>query len=117
MARLVEDLSAAIAAAFETDEYRNRHQQIEAELAERHDRAVNEMSERAKGEKILLVRTPSGFAFGPLGKDGVMGPEEFSRLAGPKLRAGRRAAKETLRPCTRCRSGAAGCARCAIDPR
>ena len=81
MARLVEDLSAAIVAAFETDEYRNRHQQIEAELAERHDRAVNEMSERAKGEKILLVRTPSGFAFGPLGKDGVMGPEEFSRLS------------------------------------
>jgi len=82
MARLVEDLSAAIAAAFESDEYRNRHQSIEAELAERHDRAVNEMSERAKGEKILLVRTPSGFAFGPLGKEGVMGPEEFSRLSG-----------------------------------
>jgi lon-related putative ATP-dependent protease len=81
MARLVEDLSAAIAAAFESDEYRNRHQSIEAELAERHDRAVNEMSERAKGEKILLVRTPSGFAFGPLGKDGVMGPDEFSRLS------------------------------------
>jgi predicted ATP-dependent protease len=80
MARLVEDLSAAIAAAFESDEYRNRHQSIEAELAERQERAVSEMSERAKGDKILLVRTPSGFAFGPLGKDGVMGPEEFSRL-------------------------------------
>jgi predicted ATP-dependent protease len=82
MARLVEDLSAAIAAAFETDEYRNRHQSIEAELAERQERAVNEMSERAKQDRILLVRTPSGFAFGPLGKEGVMGPEEFSRLSG-----------------------------------
>jgi lon-related putative ATP-dependent protease len=81
MARLVEDLSAAIAAAFESDEYRNRHQSIEAELAERQERAVAEMSERAKGEKILLVRTPSGFAFGPLGKEGVMGPDEFSRLS------------------------------------
>jgi len=82
MARLVEDLSAAIAAAFETDEYRNRHQSIEAELAERQERAVNEMSERAKEDKILLVHTPGGFAFGPLGKEGVMGPEEFSRLSG-----------------------------------
>jgi predicted ATP-dependent protease len=81
MARLVEDLSAAIAAAFESDEYRNRHQQIEAELAERQERAVNEMSERAKGDRILLVRTPGGFAFGPLGKEGVMGPDEFSRLS------------------------------------
>jgi lon-related putative ATP-dependent protease len=81
MARLVEDLSAAISAAFETDEYRNRHQQIESELAERHERAVNDMSTRAKDEGILLVRTPSGFAFGPLGKEGVMGPEEFSRLS------------------------------------
>jgi lon-related putative ATP-dependent protease len=84
MARLVEDLSAAIAAAFESDEYRNRHQQIEAELSERQERAVNELSERAKGEKILLVRTPSGFAFGPVGKDGVMGPDEFSRLSAPE---------------------------------
>jgi predicted ATP-dependent protease len=81
MARLVEDLSAAIAAAFESDEYRNRHQSIEAELAERQERAVAEMSERAKGDRILLVRTPSGFAFGPLGKEGVMGPDEFSRLS------------------------------------
>jgi lon-related putative ATP-dependent protease len=80
MARLVEDLSAAIAAAFETDEYRDRHQGIEAELAERQERTVNELSERAKRERILLVRTPGGFAFGPIGKEGVMGPEEFSRL-------------------------------------
>jgi predicted ATP-dependent protease len=81
MARLVEDLGAAIAAAFESDEYRHQHQGIETELAERHDRAVNDLSERAKREKVLLLRTPTGFAFGPLGKEGVMGPEEFSRLS------------------------------------
>jgi lon-related putative ATP-dependent protease len=80
MARLVEDLSAAIAAAFETDEYRNRHQSIETELTEHQERVVNELSARAKAKGILLVRTPTGFAFGPLGKEGVMGPEEFSRL-------------------------------------
>lgn len=82
MARLVEDLSAAIAAAFETDEYRNRHREIEAELAERHERAINEVGERARSQGIALIRTPSGFGFGPMNKarDGVMEPEAFTRL-------------------------------------
>jgi lon-related putative ATP-dependent protease len=83
MARLVEDLSAAIAAAFETDEYRNRHRDIEAELSERQERAISEIGERAKVQGVALVRTPSGFGFAPMNKarDGVMDPEEFGRLA------------------------------------
>ncbi|HEX6320586.1 MAG TPA: ATP-binding protein [Burkholderiales bacterium] len=82
MARLVEDLSAAIAAAFESDEYRNRHREIESELTERQERAVNEIGERARAQRIALVRTPSGFGFGPMNpaEDGVMEPEEFARL-------------------------------------
>jgi lon-related putative ATP-dependent protease len=82
MARLVEDLSAAIAAAFETDEYRNRHREIETELAERQEHALNELGARARAGGIALVRTPSGFGFGPFNKagDGVMEPEEFARL-------------------------------------
>jgi lon-related putative ATP-dependent protease len=82
MARLVEDLAAAIAAAFETDEYRNRHREIEADLAERQERALNELGERARADGIALVRTPSGFGFAPFSKtgDGVMEPEEFGKL-------------------------------------
>ncbi len=82
MARLVEDLSGAIAAAFETDEYRNRHRAIETELAERHEHAINDIGERARALGIALVRTPSGFGFGPFNKDGegVMDPEEFAKL-------------------------------------
>jgi lon-related putative ATP-dependent protease len=82
MARLVEDLSAAIAAAFETDEYRNRHREIEAELAERQEHAINEIGARARTQHIALVRTPSGFGFGPMNKaeDGVMEPDAFAAL-------------------------------------
>ena len=82
MARLVEELSAALAAAFETDEYRNRHREIETELAERQERALNDLGERARADGIALVRTPSGFGFGPLSKagDGVMEPDEFGKL-------------------------------------
>ncbi|HEX6317480.1 MAG TPA: AAA family ATPase [Burkholderiales bacterium] len=88
MARLVEDLSAAIAAAFETDEYRNRHQQIHAELEERHERAINEVGDKARAQGIALVRTPSGFGFGPFNKkgDAVMEPEEFAKLPAEEQR-------------------------------
>jgi lon-related putative ATP-dependent protease len=82
MARLVEDLSAAIAAAFETDEYRNRHREIETELAARNERAINDLGERARQQGIALVRTPSGFGFGPFSKDGqsMMEPDDFGKL-------------------------------------
>jgi len=82
MARLVEDLAAAIAAAFETDEYRNRHREIETGLAERQERALNDLGERARADGIALVRTPSGFGLAPFSKagDGVMEPEEFGKL-------------------------------------
>jgi lon-related putative ATP-dependent protease len=88
MARLVEDLSAAIAAAFETDEYRNRHQEIHAELEERHERAINEIGEKARAQGIALVRTPSGFGFGPFNKkgDAVIEPEEFAKLPAEEQR-------------------------------
>jgi lon-related putative ATP-dependent protease len=83
MGRLVEDLSAAITAAFETDEYRNRHREIETELSEHQERAIGEIGERAKKEGIALVRTPSGFGFAPMNAErtGVMEPEDFARLS------------------------------------
>jgi len=80
MKRLVEDLLSAIPAAFETDQYRNRRQQIELELSERQEHAIEALGERAKAQGIALVRTPSGFGFGPMSKDGVMTPEEFQKL-------------------------------------
>ncbi|MEW6689221.1 MAG: AAA family ATPase [Pseudomonadota bacterium] len=80
MARLVDDLRAAIPAAFETDEYRNRRREIESELGARQERAIGELGERAKAQGIALIRTPNGFGFGPMGKDTVMSPEEFREL-------------------------------------
>jgi lon-related putative ATP-dependent protease len=82
MARLVEELAAAIAAAFETDEYRNRHREIETELAERQEHVLQDLGGRARAEGIALLRTPSGFGLGPLSKsgEGVMEPEEFGKL-------------------------------------
>ncbi len=80
MERLVEDLRAGIPAAFETDEYRTRRQEIETEFDQRQEQAIDAVGERAKARGVALVRTPTGFGFGPLGKDEVMGADEFHRL-------------------------------------
>ncbi|MEX0959270.1 MAG: ATP-binding protein [Burkholderiales bacterium] len=80
MKRLVEDLRAAIRTAFETDEYRTRREEIERELGERQERAIEQVGEHAKEQDIALVRTPTGFAFAPIRKDKVIDPEEWSKL-------------------------------------
>jgi lon-related putative ATP-dependent protease len=80
MQRLVGDLRSAIPAAFETDEYRNRRKEIEAELVKRQENAVGEVGKHAQEQGIALVHTPSGFGFVPLSKDAVMAPEQFGAL-------------------------------------
>ena len=80
MQRLVEDLRSAIPAAFETDEYRNRRKEIEAELVKKQETTVGEVGKHAQEQGIALVHTPSGFGFVPMSKDGVMTPEQFGNL-------------------------------------
>ena len=80
MEQLIEELSTAIPATFESQEYRTRVQAIEDEVKERQENAFNGLSEEAKSHRIKLFRTPAGFAFAPL-KDGeVLGPDDFQKL-------------------------------------
>lgn len=80
MAHLIEDLSTAIPAAFESDEYRASAQAIEDEYRERQSKAFDELAANAAARNIKLFRTPAGFAFAPMGDGKVLGPEEFERL-------------------------------------
>jgi predicted ATP-dependent protease len=80
MATLVEELRSAIPAAFESEEYQGRVQELEDEFKERQEQAFHDLAEAANQEGVRLLRTPSGFAFAPV-KDGeVIGPEEFMKL-------------------------------------
>jgi lon-related putative ATP-dependent protease len=80
MERLVEDLRAAIPAAFETDEYRTRRQEIESELNARQEKALEAIGARAREQGIALLRTPAGFGFAPMRKEKVISPGEWSEL-------------------------------------
>ncbi len=80
MEQLVEDLSSALPSAFESEDYRTRKQVIENALKERQENAFGAIQQRSEARGIALIRTPEGFAFGPLRAGKVLGPEEFDKL-------------------------------------
>jgi predicted ATP-dependent protease len=81
MTRLVEDLKTALPAAFGREENRKRQEDIEAQFQERQQRAISELSERAAQQGVLLIGTPSGFAFAPMDEQGeAMHPSKFQKL-------------------------------------
>jgi lon-related putative ATP-dependent protease len=60
IAQLDRELRAAIPAAFESDEYRNRREALETALKDRRDAALAAFGERAAAKGIALLRTPVG---------------------------------------------------------
>jgi lon-related putative ATP-dependent protease len=80
LARLIDDLRAAIPAAFEGDDYRNRRQQIEETHKQRHEAVFEKLQHEAEAKGITLMRTPMGFAFAPVTEGNAMTPEQFQKL-------------------------------------
>jgi lon-related putative ATP-dependent protease len=80
MEHLIDELTIALPAAFESEEYRDHHQSIEEELKEQQEQAFAKLSENATSNEIKLFRTPSGFAFAPLQGDEVLDSEAFEKL-------------------------------------
>ncbi|MHC5065978.1 MAG: Lon-like protease helical domain-containing protein, partial [Planctomycetota bacterium] len=80
MAELMDELQAAIPAAFESEDYRTRRRTIEAEFKERHEKAFAELSLRAEARNIALVRTPDGLALAPMRDGEVLGSDELDAI-------------------------------------
>ncbi len=80
MERLVEDLSAAIPAVFEGEDYRAQRQLLETQLTEASAQAFAEVEKRAQDQGIALIRAAQGVGLAPLRDGEVMEPDEFKRL-------------------------------------
>ena len=80
MENLIEELRTAIPAAFESEDYRTRRQEIEEEFTERQEEAFNKIQKKAEEEGIALVRTPVGLAFAPVRDGETLGPDAFKEL-------------------------------------
>lgn len=80
MQQLVEDLLTAIPAAFQSDEYLSRHNEIMEDIKEREERAAEALQELASEHHVDLTHGPSGFTLTPE-KDGkTLTPEDFDAL-------------------------------------
>ncbi|MFW2372986.1 MAG: Lon protease family protein [Gammaproteobacteria bacterium] len=80
MDNLIDDILAAIPAAFESDEYQNRSQSIYDEFKEREEKTFQELSEKADKKNIVMLRTPGGYTLGPTKNGEILTPENFDKL-------------------------------------
>lgn len=80
MAQLVDYLRTAIPALFESDDYRAKAGAIEDEFNKQQEKVFKELGDDAAKQKIVLLRTPGGFAFAPTHNREVIPPDEYAKL-------------------------------------
>lgn len=80
LAQRVAYLRSAIPALFEGEDYRAKAEAIAQDFTKRQESAFKELGEAAGRQHIVLLRTPSGFAFAPTRNDEVMAPDEYDKL-------------------------------------
>ena len=80
MTRTVEELHAAIPAAFESDEYNARVQELQDEYKARRDQAFKDLEKEANEHDVELLATRAGFALAAMHKGKVIEAEQFQQL-------------------------------------
>lgn len=81
MQQFVAELSKAISAAFESEEYRVRIESIQEEFKAREEGALRQLGQESGEKGIALLRTPHGFVFAPVKGEETMNPDEFEKLS------------------------------------
>lgn len=79
MLDLVEDLRAAIPAAFESDDYRAQLKAVEDELQKEVEARWKSFEDHAKTKNIAVLQTPTGYVLAPIGDGKVIDEKEFSK--------------------------------------
>lgn len=82
MKRLVEELRAALPAAFERDEYRVRRDALDQQFKKRSEQPFAALQEQAEAKSIALMRTPMGLGLAPRRDGKVLTPDLFEALPG-----------------------------------
>ena len=84
MHALIEEVRIAIPAVFEEDDYRNQLKAIEGETQEEVEQLWKDIKEKAAGEDIAVLQTPTGYVLAPTSEGKVVDDKEFEAL--PKAR-------------------------------
>ena len=78
--RVTDEMRIGIAAAFESDDYQRRRHLIDDEFKRRPEDQLQEISDRARGRGIALLRADSGLSFAALRGDEILTDEQFAAL-------------------------------------
>ncbi len=78
---LLRDLRGAIPSAFDSEEFRNRRQEIEEEFKNKQREVFSDLKEKAKKEGVSVMETPAGIAFAPIKNGDVLSPEQLNKLS------------------------------------
>lgn len=77
MRALIDDLGAALPAAFSSEEYQTRRGAIEEVFQKKQADAFTALHGKAREKQLVLLRTPMGFTLAPARDGQVVPPEEF----------------------------------------
>lgn len=77
---LIAELRAALATAFEREDYQTRRQLLEQEVEQQHERELEELHKRAQEHGLAVVRTPLGLIVAPVQNGEVLSPAELEAL-------------------------------------
>ncbi len=80
MESLIEEISTALPAAFESDEYQARLHSLQQEFKERHEKRLEELQGRATAKGFTMLQTPVGMVFAPIKEAEVITHESFEKL-------------------------------------
>lgn len=80
MQQLIAELQTVIPAAYESEEYRTRGEEILEEFKEKERGAIKRIQKEAGRRDIALIRTPDGFTFAPTPEGKVLEKKEFNKL-------------------------------------
>lgn len=81
MEELIDELSVAIPAAFDGDEYRSRAGEIESQSRHREISELSELRDSAANAHIILAETPTGYSFSPADEENKeISPEKFNKF-------------------------------------
>ena len=78
---LASELKTAIPAAFESEEYQARIQELQEEVTRRQQQGLFAIQEEANANNIAMLTTPAGFTFAPMRNGEVIEPEEYKTFS------------------------------------
>lgn len=86
MHKLIDDLSGALPAVFQSEDYQTRRGAIDESFQRKHGEAFSALRDKAAEKDVVLLRTPLGFALAPAKSGQVVPPEEFTTWPEAKRR-------------------------------